>query len=436
VHYLLLLLSFLLIVPVSAFANGSPIDGSDIRATGNIHMLQKKDISLDEENLHVVLDNDFSVVRVEYHLTNHGGKAKVTYGFPVDYVPPEELEFTSEEKKPVKSLQNVVISADGKSLRTREYHEPKKGKQEKPHGYVRTWMVADLEFAEASSKVVTVSYRVKNFLDDWVYTKSFKPRFSDRTFSYILSPSGNWGNGVVRRVSISVDLSKVRALGGTVKKIAPTGYAVTDNTIRWELENFDLRKAKDLKIVYDDSARLMSNFVIEERLPARLIKQVKGTSALKDPDTPGKHDPRNVVDNDLDTAWCEGVKDDGIGQSITFELKDAIISGIGIINGYTKNGMVYQSNNRIKKIKVIAVQKNGVKREEIVDLPKREFDKLNRKAVAPFIDWVADYGDPYETTRSITLVIQDIYPGSKYHDTCISEVYLLGFSSKEKGVPQ
>ncbi len=434
-HFLMVTI-ILLFAPYFVFANGSPIDGSDIKATGNIRMMQKKDISLEAENLHIVLEGDYAAVRAEYHLTNHGNKTKVTYGFPVDYIPPEERELSEGGKTSKKPLQEIVIEADGKKLLTRKYQEPKRGKKEKAPDYVRTWIVTDLEFAEADNKVVTVSYKVKNFLNDWVYTKSFKPEFSDRTFSYILSPSGNWGDGIVRRLSITLDGSKIKTQGGIIKKITPNGYAVNDDITRWEFENFDLKKAKNLKVVYDDTARLMSKFVADERLPVRLVKQVKGSSSLTDPADPGRHDPHKVLDNDLDTAWCEGMNGDGIGQSLTFELKGAIISGIGIINGYAKNEGAYQGNNRIKKVKVIMVQKNGEKREEVVDLPKKDISKLNREVVAPFIDWVADFGDPYETTRSITLVIQEVYPGSKYRDTCISEVYLLGFSPKERGVPQ
>ena len=436
-RYFLMVTVFLILIPTFVLANGSPIDGSDVHATGNIRMIQQKEISLDEEELRVVLEGDYAVVRAEYHLTNHGKKETVTYGFPIDYVRPEDREFSEETKIVVKPLQNVVIEADGKALKTHEYKEPKKkGKKEKQPPYLRTWIVTDLEFGEAEQKVVTVSYRVKNFLDDWVYTKSFKPTFSDRTFSYLLSPSGSWGDGIVRRLTISIDSSKIKSKGGVIKKITPKGYTAGDDIVRWEFENFDIKKAKELKVVYDDTARLMSEFVTTERLPARLVKHVKSSSTLEDPSDPGRHEPTKVLDSDLDTAWCEGATGDGIGQSLTFDLKDAIIGGIGIINGYTKSEGTYQSNSRIKRIKVATVQKTGEKREEIVDLPKRDFNKLNRVSVEPFIDWVADFGDPYDTTKSITLTTQEVYPGSKYRDTCISEVYLLGFSPKERGINQ
>jgi len=428
---------FLLVVPSMLFANGGPIDGSDVKATGNIRMIQNKDISLDTEELRVVLEADNAIVRAEYHLTNHGKKETVTYGFPVDCIRPEDREFFEDPKKAGKPLQNVVIEADGKALKSREYKEPKKkGKKVKQLPYLRTWTVVDLEFEEAEQKVVTVSYRVKNLFDDWSYTKSFKPEYSDRTFTYLLSPSGSWGDGIVRRLAITIDISKIKSKAGVIKKIAPHGYTISDDVIRWELADFDIKKAKDLKVVYDDSARLMSEFVVAEQMPARLVKQAKGSTTLKDPVDPGRHDPSRTLDRNLDTAWCEGATGDGIGQSLTFELKDVIVSGVGIINGYVKNEETFQSNNRIKKIKLIMVQKNGENKEEIVDLPRRDVHRLNREAVAPFIDWVLDNGDPYETTKSITLVIQEVYPGSRYRDTCISEVYLLGSSAMERGTNQ
>ena len=40
---------------------------------------------------------------------------------------------------------------------------------------------------------------------------------------------------------------------------------------------------------------------------------------------------------------------------------------------------------------------------------------------------VANYGDSYQKVRKITMTVLEVYKGSKYSDTCISEVLLLGY---------
>ncbi len=40
---------------------------------------------------------------------------------------------------------------------------------------------------------------------------------------------------------------------------------------------------------------------------------------------------------------------------------------------------------------------------------------------------IGDYGDGYAKVRKITITILEVYEGTKYSDTCISEVLLLGY---------
>src|SRR4051794_6676401 len=81
----LLVLAIIISIPLNVFANGGPIDGSAVIRTGNIQMMQQKDITLDEENLSIKSEGirlDFKVI---YKLTNHGKAGSVDYAFPVDY---------------------------------------------------------------------------------------------------------------------------------------------------------------------------------------------------------------------------------------------------------------------------------------------------------------------------------------------------------------
>ena len=417
-----------LLLPAFALANGSPMDGSAFVAAGDVRLMHKQDITLEEENLKVVLDGDHADVRVEYRLVNHGGDGQVAYGFPIDCFSPQVMDYMVEGD--LLPLSGVAMEADGVALDTSRHQELLN--QGADNEQVRTWVVAELDFAAGAETMLTVSYRVKTGFDDWWFSDSFKPDFTDRSFSYLLSPSGNWGDGRVGKMSITVDYAALKATGGVLKEIAPQGHVVGDTAITWNFENFDLSKAQDLKIVYSDVARLMTEYLAEAALPGQYIKGVRASSTLQSDKDPGRYGPANLLDGRLDTAWCEGVDGDGVGQSITLDLQNVAVSSVGLANGYVKSDGIYKGNNRIKTVKMVLLDENGERHEETVELPQREFGQYIPGAEASIIDWLMDYGDGYFTGTSLTLTIEEVYPGNKYRDTCISEIYLLGYSMDEE----
>ena len=82
----------------------------------------------------------------------------------------------------------------------------------------------------------------------------------------------------------------------------------------------------------------------------------------------------NAIDGVTSTAWVEGVQGDGIGESIsiTFDNDENEIDAICVRNGY---------------------------------------------------DQIVFFDSPH-WGKSITFTIESVYPGSRYSDTCISEIFL------------
>ena len=212
------ILLYFLISPTLLFANGSPINMSEIYGTGNIEMMKKKDISLDEERVSVLIDGDYANVNVEYEFKNHGQADTVAYGFPID------LYYKSEQvvNLPERSFTNFKLEDGTGFLKTFKYTPRGEDEVSKllagtanDQKRLREWFISEIPFKGQEAKTVKVSYRVKSRLDDWVFTKSFCPEFSDRTFTYLLKPSQNWGDGVVKKCTLTVDLrtlSKVAVL--------------------------------------------------------------------------------------------------------------------------------------------------------------------------------------------------------------------------------
>jgi hypothetical protein len=419
----------LLFISPAVFANGMPIARSDVAATGNILPVRQENIQLQQETLQVVVDGDWATVRVEYQFLNPHGATTVPYGFPVDYQNPlgcNDCDDVSDEEKARAGelLRDVRITVDGEQMITREITEPV-ATGVPPQPFRRTWILADLPFPEKQRCTVIVSYRVRNTLYDWAWSTSFKPAYSKRKFRYVLNPSAHWGDGKVPRLDIDIDIAKLTRLGGKLTAVTPSGYSQQDGHLRWQLRDVDLNELQDLGIEYDDEIRMVSELVASERIPPSGIIRARASSTLADATEPGRHDIAKVLDGDLRTAWCEGAAGEGAGQSLTFELQaGARVEGIGILNGYARSGAVYQANGRVTRM----TAKVGEQEPISASLPERDFAQLSPEAPASLIDWIVD-APSHQDTPTVTLTIDSARAGTKHADTCISEIYFIGYAS-------
>jgi hypothetical protein len=428
-----LLLILLLIVSEMALPNGSPINTGEIRRTGNIRMIQKKDIRLLTETIAVRLSGDYADVRVSYSFLNTGPADKVTYGFPIECAPYTGEEFAPKEE----ALTDFRIEVQNDFESSRRLlpllqTQIKKTDPDNEFSPYWKWHIVEIEFADKEYLNVFVSYRVKSSLEDYVYTKSFRPEFSPRTFRYSLNPAMNWGDGLVQYCRIQVDTREFAKHGAAVSTISPGGYSAKDGMITWSHENLDLSKAADIEIVYDNSSAEFTRYVNESRVPPEGIAASRASSVLKtDAINRYGYGADKLFDGDLDTAWAEGASKSGVGEWVEVEFKEAkTLEAIGIVNGYTKNEALYRANDKIRKIRldieyVDRRYPNSHPETVEVELDEKQFNDLNRKAAGPFISWLADFGMG-ELVKKIRLTILEVTPGEKFSDTCIAELYLLG----------
>ena len=122
--------------------------------------------------------------------------------------------------------------------------------------------------------------------------------------------------------------------------------------------------------------------------------------------------------NDLSykTAWVEGKKDEGIGEYLEYYFKNDSprITEIIISNGYMKSEETWKNNNRVKKLKLYV---NGV-----------PFGILNLKD--SLTDQHFSVGTLGHNKNGTDLILKfeilEIYKGSKYNDTAITEIYFDG----------
>lgn len=125
----------------------------------------------------------------------------------------------------------------------------------------------------------------------------------------------------------------------------------------------------------------------------------------------------NVHDYSLKSIWSEGVKGQGIGEYLLFKFEgnSPRVSTITITNGCAQSKALYEANSRVKKLKVYYNDKPvGI---------------LNLKDIRGYQTFETDtFGLGHEGVKpwSLKLEIMEVYPGTKYDDTVITEINLEG----------
>lgn len=114
-------------------------------------------------------------------------------------------------------------------------------------------------------------------------------------------------------------------------------------------------------------------------------------------------------DGDTSTPWEEEVEGDGIGEQITYEPEAGTkLQVIRIYPGNGRSDKAFQENNRPK---TITLEIDGKKQILNFDDAGHFYTFSSKKPV---------------TAKQVKLIIDSVYPGSKWQDTCISEVEFYG----------
>lgn len=178
---------------------------------------------------------------------------------------------------------------------------------------------------------------------------------------------------------------------------------------------------------------------------------------------PSRYGAEKALDGDTATSWVEGVPGPGIGESYTLALP-SLPEALGFHNGYAKNSDLFGWNHRVKTMNVsiyaaVTVDALSTERAIIYDaqiisemhtihltdtmaaqrvpLPFsrtmliekmkafRESEAIEswRFPVATENGANAESGLSYDFRYLIHLEIADIYPGTRWEDTCIAELW-------------
>lgn len=111
-----------------------------------------------------------------------------------------------------------------------------------------------------------------------------------------------------------------------------------------------------------------------------------------------------INDKDFSTAWCvQSGKKLGV---LTFTFNDYVkASKFGIVPGFARDEKVNSQNNRIKTLKLVFDDGKYEKTFDLQDTYGMQFLKFDE-----------------ERFKKVDFVIEDVYQGNKYEDTCIAEI--------------
>jgi hypothetical protein len=169
----------------------------------------------------------------------------------------------------------------------------------------------------------------------------------------------------------------------------------------------------------------------EQNLPPEVaVSKLESSSTLKS-DGKNSYSVKNLFDGDLSTCWAEGKKGWGIGEWIRISMHPGTtIYKISIANGYQKSKKLYYQNGAVKKIEIGVEYWNGESKSFKITLDNMGYTADSLQSEGDFHDVfpvirIGDYAD-LDPMKKITLKILEVYTGTKYEDTCISEIFLYG----------
>lgn len=445
-----ILILFFVSVPFQLYANGGPVEWTDVTPMSGVSLQQNTDISLLKEDLHIKLLDDLEHYKVDatYTLKNNGDNKILEYGVPITwfsedqlYLGPEQLAakldegLTKEQENKIADVaKSIKLSVEGKNYTCKPVfkrdlfgkdRDVKKFESDKL--IIKSWCVSQIEIPGGKEVKLTLSYKAELDYVDEAYSKSALTYFDDRNLEYLLYPAGYW-EGNVGELNIHVDLGEY---DGYEKLHFPHEFTKKGNVLSWNFNDVNLKELGDFKVVFSKTlsrAKELMTWNSPGRKYGKVEMFSKASSTYK-----GKisYESDNMLDGDPDTAWCEGVKGSGYGESIDFISRygtyaDQIeryctIQGIAITHGYLKSQKVYMLNNRINSIKISDC---GDRSPSIEITEKLESISDHNAAVSVVNGGMHNSLDFIRQSDCFRLEIRGIEKG-KVDDTCISEVALI-----------
>jgi hypothetical protein len=442
-----------LVVGISTLlANGGAWQ-TGVPGTGSASAKNRKtDVTIENEKLKIDLHAEYASVEVHYRMHNTGPKVEQEFFFPVERWgknPDSDSEGKSDD------IDRYQISVDGKELKSTNVAGPKeKSSQTKEEtskadqegseaetvgdetasgsfwqqnvSTIKSWKKSVISFDRNQNREVTVRYRAKYAENDESVSDDL--HISDATFAYSLSPAATW-KGSIGKGKIEINILHPEPEDVSIEKPKDRFQKINDTHYEWAFENLKPTLADDIRVVaHSKYDKYPTGYSEEDR-------SHRGEYVLRDHQyfidhtdydptasstlaAQGKHnyDVVNIMGDptrEVQSPWAEGVEGDGIGESITLNVKRPLpLYGILIQPGYYDYDEEdpWLKNNRVAALEITLNDEHTFTES----IPDEHFER-------PYLIRVRDYTKP---VNKVKLVIKGVYRGTQFRDTCISFVEL------------
>lgn len=417
---------------------------------------QKTDVTIENETLKIDLHPEYAVVEVHYRMHNTGPTVQQPFFFPV-----ERWGKNPDADPDTKSadIGHYEITVDGKKLPWTNVAGPKEEDRETTSNQsaqqkdgdttdessqaedsettsgefwqqhistIKSWKKSVIPFAKNQTREVTIHYGARYAENDESVSDDLHT--SNATFAYSLSPAATW-KGPIAKGKIDINILHSEPDDVSIEKPRDRFRKVGDTHHEWDFENLKPTLADDIRIVahskYDsyptgyseEDFRRHASYIIRDHQYFLDHTDYDATaSSTLPPQGKRNYEVINIKDDpqrDLQTPWVEGAKDDGIGESITLDVKRPLpLYGILIRPGYYEGGRedVWWANNRVAAFEVTLNDEHTFTE----NIPDERFEN-------PYLIRVRDYTKP---VNKIKLTIKGVHRGKQFRDTCISLVQL------------
>jgi len=460
------------------FANGGAWQ-TGVPGTGSASASNKgrqTNVTIEDETLKIDLHPGYAAVDVRYRIHNTGPKVQQDFFFPVERWeknPDADIEPTQSH------IEHYKISVDGKDLKSTNVagakqqsserkektgkgneesseakEEDSEAKQEgsdaegedsettsgpfwrQESSTIKSWKKSVIPFERNQTREVTIHYNAPYAGN--AETVSDDLHSSEATFAYSLSPAATW-KGAIGKGKIEVNILHPEPDDVSIEKPKERFKKISDTHYEWDFENLKPTLADDIRIVAHSKYDSYPTGYSEEELDSRASYVIRNNQYFLDhkdydatasstlaPQGKRNYDAVNIKadpQRELQTPWAEGAKDDGIGESITLDVKRQLpLYGILIRPGYYEYGRedVWRKNNRVAALEITLNDEHTFTES----IPDERFED-------PYLIRVRDYTKP---VSKIKLVIKGVYRGTQFRDTCISLVELRAPLSKKPEV--
>jgi hypothetical protein len=417
-----------------AWQTGVPGTGSASASNQN----RQTNVTIEDEKLKIDLHPEYAAVEVRYRMHNTGQKVQQDFFFPVERWGKNPDADTNENGS---DITHYKISVDGKELKWTNVSGGEKESSETTPGQIwqqdvstiKSWKKSVVPFERNQTRDVMIQYEARYAQND--ESVSDDSHISDATFVYSLSPASTWKEPIGKG-KIEINILHPEPEDVSIEKPKERFQKVSDTRYEWQFENLKPTLADDIRIIahskYDsyptgyseEDFRRHASYVLRDNqyFLDHTDYDVTASSTLA-PQGKRNYDAVNIKadpQRELQTPWAEGVEGDGIGESITFDVKRPLpLYGILIRPGYYEYGRedVWWKNNRVAELEITLNDERAFTER----IPDERFDN-------PYLIRVRDYTKP---VSKIKLVIEGVHRGTQFHDTCISLVELRTSLSKK-----